>query len=349
MVKLNKAVLHGGVHMDFSEIIRAYFQGLKDSLRGDGATENEVLSLFDDCDEFPELYDEGLIDISKMVLEDVTEELNKRDKKEKNDRAQTRKRFSVVWGEGYAWMRQFYSLAFDSCMSLHKLTEKSPNIVEALNYYEATRLITMRAIMVYNEVLCLMENGFPDGAFAHYRTLYELWAVAEFLAHDEDKESVSKTYLESASKISNNEAGHYKWAKTSKRFEGSENVTIYAIVKQAHETCTLKQGGRSNSQLMRDYTFPNSLIHPSAIGLEVISSSMPDAKTVGMANPAISSSIKLFEICSLYLYFFANVEAESNEDIMVAENAFICNQLLSAMLWDKIHPIFNRIEHDEDE
>lgn len=195
-----------------------------------------------------------------------------------------------------------------------------------------------------------MENGFPDGALAHYRTLYELWAIAEFLSNDDDKEEVATAYLNSADKISHNEAGHYKWAKTSKRFNENDNITIYAIVKLAHETCTLKnEQGRSNTKLMADYTFPNSLIHPAAIGLELASSAHPNAKTVGMANPAINASLKLCEICSLYLFLFANIQHDDGSDFRIADNAFVCNELLKLMLWDKIHPIFNKIEHgDED-
>ena len=192
-----------------------------------------------------------------------------------------------------------------------------------------------------------MENGFPDGAFAHYRTLYELWAVAELIYSDEDAEVVASTYLQSANKISTDEAGHYKWAKSSKRFENSANVTISAIVKKAHETCMLKrEQGRSNKKMMGDYTFPNTLIHPAAIGLEILSNSFPNAKTVGMTNPAINASLRLYEISSLYTFMFAEALSD-DETTQFYDDAFICNEMLREMVWEKIWPIFNEIEHGD--
>ncbi|MCL2568197.1 MAG: DUF5677 domain-containing protein [Oscillospiraceae bacterium] len=332
--------------IDFSEVIKEYFKSLEESLGLEGYTGDQMQWLFNDSDDFSEIYEDGLRDISKIIVDDVTENLDKRDKEEKNERTQTRKRFGAVWGEGLAWMRQFYSLALEVCGSFQRITKKSSLSIESSSFHKALYLLNQRAVLVYSEVLCLMENGFPDGAYAHYRTLYELWAVAEFLFHDEDREVVSLAFLESVNQVSNNESGHYKWAQVSKRFEGCDNITINAIVKKAHEKCMLKrEQGRSNSKLTKDYTFPNVLIHPSAAGLEILSSSSPNAKTVGMANPAIGSSLKLYEISSLYLYLFADIHGEGDEEALISNNAFICNEILKTMLWDKIFLIFNAIEH----
>ena len=334
--------------IDFSAGIEEHLKALKESLRSEGATDDEIHWLLNDSDSASELYDDVLRDIAAILIDDAAEHLDKRDKKEKNDRRQTRRRFGAIWGEGLAWMRQFHSLSREVCESSQLIAKKFPFIVKNPNTHKALYLLFARAVGVYSEVLCLMENAFPDGAFAHYRTLYELWAVAEFLSHDEDREAVSLAFLEGANKkIPTNEAGHYKWAKVSKRFEDCDNVTINAIVTKAHETCMLKrEEGRSNTQLKGDYTFPNILLHPSAVGLEIWSSSFPDAKTVGMANPAINSSFRLYEISSLYSFLFADVLAEDADDIPVGDNAFICNEMLKLILFDKIIPIFNEIEHE---
>jgi hypothetical protein len=53
-----------------------------------------------------------------------------------------------------------------------------------------------RALQVANEMLVLLKAGYADGAFARWRTLYELSLIAMYLAKEED--IVSRRYLEHA-------------------------------------------------------------------------------------------------------------------------------------------------------
>ena len=53
--------------------------------------------------------------------------------------------------------------------------------------YEALLKLHARGCQVVDEIICLMENGFADGAFARWRTLHEITVVAALIA-DGDEE-----------------------------------------------------------------------------------------------------------------------------------------------------------------
>ncbi|MCL1989284.1 MAG: DUF5677 domain-containing protein [Defluviitaleaceae bacterium] len=334
----------------FSEDIKKIPDLLAEELRLNGNSEDETNTFFEDNDIFFEVYEIELRAISERLMDNLSEHIQEDDKIEKNERLQKQERFSEIWGSGLAWLRRYYTFSLDMCEEFHKLSNEFNLISTKTNLEKALYLLNARGILVYSEIICLLESGFPDGAYAHYRILYELWAVAEFLFHDGDSDNLALAFLNSSNKEPKNEASHYKWANSSKRFDTVERVSISAIVKESHKTFMRRPGDETSlRQLGKNHEFPNILIHPSAMGLEILSDSFPDAKTIGMANPAISSSIMLNELNSLYLQLFADEMNGENENLYIPENTFICMELLSSLVNEKIIPIFNEIEHGEED
>lgn len=88
-----------------------------------------------------------------------------------------------------------------------------PDDYKAKEYtYWALTNIHGRACQVYEEILCLVENGFADGAFARWRTLYELGIIGDFIRSN--GEVVAKAYLDQA----NTSNKSYVWAKCAPCF-----------------------------------------------------------------------------------------------------------------------------------
>ena len=63
-----------------------------------------------------------------------------------------------------------------------------------------------RALQVYLEIITLMKNGFADGAFARWRTIYELAIVSDFISTY--GEETAKEFYES----SESDDRYYDWA-----------------------------------------------------------------------------------------------------------------------------------------
>lgn len=61
--------------------------------------------------------------------------------------------------------------------------------------FEALSQLVPRAILVTNEVICLLSGGFPDGALSRWRTLHEITVTAIFISQQDP--SVAHRYLAS--------------------------------------------------------------------------------------------------------------------------------------------------------
>jgi len=334
----------------YSDEIEKRLKHHEQAMLMDGKPVELVEAFFDEGgDTYDAMYTDVLEEIADMIVGNIESSLSVDDTKERRLKSTHRRKYNAIWGEGMAWLRSYHTHAMSASEAFRIYAELKLIQPDKVHLEEALYRINARALLVYEEVTCLLENGYPDGAMAHYRTLYELWAVAEFLYHDEDSEAVAIDFMKTANNQAKSETGHYKWAKTSKRFQDRENdVSISALVKEAHKTY-LKRPGKdaSLSKLAKNHEFPNLLIHPSAFGLEIFSSIFPNAKTVGMANPAISASIKLNEINEYYFYVFADYALEDDDFPYIKSNAYICYKSLDAILSNKIIPMFNKIEHGD--
>lgn len=90
------------------------------------------------------------------------------------------------WGEGLNYLRMLLTCCREAGAKTLKRHKKSKSKRHALRRWVLVRLHA-RACQVANEIICLMENGFADGALARWRTLYELSVVATIIADgDED-------------------------------------------------------------------------------------------------------------------------------------------------------------------
>ena len=326
--------------IDFSDEINKIFDGLEKEMRLAGDTEEEIQQFFNDEDGiYSDMYNSMLTDFldafSEEYLVEITKHINKCDADTRQGQTKYRKEMEAIWGRGFAWLRLYHSLTLDVIKHFEVPQEKPREVIEAPNKETTLYRLNTKALLFYAEIICLLENCFPDGALAHYRNLYELWVITEFLYHDSDE--VSLAYLESSNKKATQARHHYSWAKTSERMTGVEDISFHGIMKEAHKTYMQRPGEKTSlKKLESNYNFLSVLVHPNARGLELMSESFPNAKTVGIANPAISASIKMNEINLLYLSLFAS-----------SKSAYICSKILDAVLSKKIIPIFNEIEHGD--
>jgi len=319
-----------------SDLVNNILDMLRNDMLSEGKSENEVKEFFNN-ETFPNKYLSIVETMAVSLVDSLTKYLSDDDIEDRQFQAQYRTHLENVWGEGFAWLRRYYSICLDICDEYNLIINESNIVSDKNNTANAIYLIHAKALQIYAEIICLIENGFPDGAYAHFRMLYEYWAVAEFLFHDMDE--VSCAYLKSAEEKSNSELSHYKWAKKSKRFEDKDNITINNIVMESHKTWIKKSKQEvSNTHLKKLYTFPNYIIHPSAKGVTRRTSALYSGEIAvgkvdtGLATPAINSSMMMFNLTLLYFSLFPN----STTSVGI--------KILDKIVGNKIEPIFKQIE-----
>lgn len=90
------------------------------------------------------------------------------------------------WGEGLALLRMLLTCCREIGEKTARRYQKSKSVKYQFRRWVLLRL-HIRACQVSDEIICLMQNGFADGAMARWRTLHEISIVATLISNgDED-------------------------------------------------------------------------------------------------------------------------------------------------------------------
>lgn len=192
-----------------------------------------------------------------------------------------------IWGKAFVASEAMYICVLESAEHYHEFVCEEHREEENFLYY-ALRNIHGRALQIYLEILCLNKNGFADGAYARWRSLYELSIISSFIKKYGEK--VARAFVRSA-----NTGDRYEWAREAECFEkySKKYITFSAI--QAN--CEL-----ATKEWKREYDFVNKLVHASSQGTiyrlgsktsKVVSVGQSDW---GMSISAIHSAISLAQI-----------------------------------------------------
>ena len=116
--------------------------------------------------------------------------------------------------------------------------------------YASINCLFARACQVYSEILCLVINGFPDGALARWRTMYELCCYAEFIVNN--GEDVARAYY-----YDNGQKN--TWAKEASCFKNrkGDKISITDIEKE----CSFTKGGWGDLKKLACFS-----VHANGIG-----------------------------------------------------------------------------------
>jgi hypothetical protein len=118
---------------------------------------------------------------AKSLLKDLKRRWAEEQDLQQNDLSGFRSRMLETWGEPLSKLRMLLTIAREWCREVHG---EAP-VVEARKRPQLPKLkvrLLVRACQVTDEILCLLENGFADGAMARWRTLHEIGVVAAVLA-----------------------------------------------------------------------------------------------------------------------------------------------------------------------
>lgn len=103
------------------------------------------------------------------------------------------------WGDGLDYLRMLLTCCREIGTQTVKRHSKSKSKRHAFRRWVLVRLHA-RACQVADEIICLMENGFAEGAMARWRTLHELSVVATLIA-DGDEDLAERYILHDAVEV----------------------------------------------------------------------------------------------------------------------------------------------------
>lgn len=205
--------------------------------------------------------------------------------------------FKENWGQAFLISECFYVLINQATNSYESLISSlSPNTKNnKLNTYTALLTLQKRAVQQYLEILTLIKNGFSDGAFARWRSMYELSVISSFIL--KYGERVAEKFI-----VASDSQDRYDWAMECGEFsENKRHVTFGDILK----LCDM------DVEVWREnYTVANQTVHASPQGTfgrlgvqDGISDDSP-RNGYGIAAPAIQSASTLALISTMLFSVF---------------------------------------------
>lgn len=222
----------------------------------------------------------------KSYIDNMANLFVKTQEEEKNFNSEFNKR----WDEGLILLKSLRNVCVDLLMQFEG--ESHDNYMK-----KCLKEILIRGCQVYQEIFVLLANGLVEGAWARWRTFFELGIVSQFIK--ENGECAARGYINSK----NERKEHYNWAKVCSSFNDYQfsNVTFKSIF----ERCRTKK-----NKWYDKYSLASVTIHAGARGTFYRfsgcnkKSSGIGGELEGISLPAIYSAQSLTIIAMNYLLEF---------------------------------------------
>ncbi|MBR5114702.1 MAG: hypothetical protein IK101_05340 [Oscillospiraceae bacterium] len=160
-----------------------------------------------------------------------------------------------IWAKGFVASEAMYLIVLDCAKEYNSFVRK--NAQDRLADYQyrfyALTYLHGRALQQYLEIVYLLKAGFADGAYARWRSIYEISVISQFIGEQESEE-LAKSYIDSA----NTDSHNYKWAKKAPCFSNSRKKNI--TFKDIQDKCNEESGW------IELYRLSSKLVHASAQG-----------------------------------------------------------------------------------
>jgi hypothetical protein len=189
------------------KLARHILSGTGEPFRYRGGTKTQVIRLAfneDDADEITHKLDEFcetklpiLIPqlasrISDMLLKDLEARWMNEQKLQETEVAEFRKRLEQRWGKALGQLRLLLTICREWGQETHN-RRNVPRSAKKKLLREIQFRLFARACQVTGEIICLLENGYADGAMARWRTLHEICVVTTVISRY--GESIAERYV----------------------------------------------------------------------------------------------------------------------------------------------------------
>lgn len=133
-------------------------------------------------------------------------------------------RLEQKWWRAFAASEAMYIMTLEAAKKYNNTVQALPlEEKEKQKWQYAAQLhIHGRAMQIFQEIISLMKGGFADGAYARWRSLFELSIVSYFIRSN--GEAVARSFCESS-----NSDNRYEWAKASGLWSKKGKLTFNKI------------------------------------------------------------------------------------------------------------------------
>lgn len=297
------------------------------TIRFDSADLKRIEKFSDDLSKrLPKMVEKVTQQVSKTMLADYKAAWAEYRPHEIEYFDQFKRNLQTRWGKGLDGLRVLLQMCRD--IGEEYLEAQLPAGRKRRKYKaEALAALHVRACQVTSEIICLMENGYADGAIARWRTLHEISVIAtligdgdnvlaqRYLAHEaidekramdtfeasriaegygplapREKRTTVAAYERALRKFGPEFGGHFGWA--AGYFDGNKSPKFIHLQEAA---------GRASVQ--PDYKMASYNVHASASGLfQRLSASIGStlmvagASNAGLAEPGQFTAYSLVQI-----------------------------------------------------
>ena len=205
------------------------------------------------------------------------------------------KYFEENFGDAFTASETLYTLISETAAHYSNYVESLSQTEKEgkISTYTALSTLHTRASQEYLEILTLVKNGFSDGAFARWRSMYELSVISSFIR--KFGEPVAEKFIEAS-----DTQDRYDWAMESGAFSPNKrHVTFGDIVK----LCDMDVDAWAEN-----YTVANQTVHASPQGtfgrLGAESGASSRRSGYGVSAPAIQCANTLALVSSMLFSLF---------------------------------------------
>jgi|AKZA01.1.fsa_nt_gi hypothetical protein len=198
------------------------------------------------------------------------------------------------WCRAFVASESMYIMILEAAEAYVEATNKLPQDELRKKYYTFTAMLHIhgRALQQFLEIITLMKNGFADGAYARWRSMYELAIISSFIT--EHGEIVAEAFIKSSET-----EDRYEWARASGVFPAQKK---YISFNDIQKSCDI-----DNTVWRQQYDLANKTVHASpqgtfkrlsnAGGIDIIPVGRSD---YGITTPAEHSAISLAQITIMF-------------------------------------------------
>ena len=135
----------------------------------------------------PGLINEVADDLSRSILAHLKRTWRAESRQQRSELAGFRKRLYGRWKPPLEALRMLLTISRENGSSINEELSRSKDSSKRKHLIDVLLRSHARGCQITEEIICLLEGGFADGAIARWRTLHEVAVVSSFVAtHGED-------------------------------------------------------------------------------------------------------------------------------------------------------------------
>ena len=243
-------------------------------------------------------------------------------KRYRSERNRINKEISHNYGDLFAVIQSVRKLSVLGIQQVDLLVHTDEaEFRDCIKRYNAMSSLMIKYIEVFDEIICLIEHGFPDGAMQRWRTFLEYSIIILFIL--EQGEETAEAYIKNLHKSVADDLRprtNYAWAKAAACFREEKEISIMKLLDQING-----MDSRIKKIYVTLYKLTSQSIHGSSVGVNLsfndyISMDINDLHTknadyyTGGVSTVITNTMNLlFNTFKVFLNTFPDEEMNINK------------------------------------